>query len=204
MPNWKTHLEISNRINEVYGFKGIDLKRLLLASVLPDINNSHIVKEISKKINHEVTHCYEENVPSYLVFYKKYKKEIENKNPIFVGYVTHLYTDYTWNNNFYTNVSKRKYPDDDKVALRIMKQSDFRIFNNKFEERSIGNLSDEELDILENDCKNISEVSITKDDIIKVMDFLNGNHFYDAKLQFYTLEELEELLQDTVKKLTTK
>lgn len=202
MPNWKTHLEISNQINKVYGFKGMDFKKLLLGSILPDINNSHIVKEISQKINHEITHCYAKEVPSYLVFYRKYKKEIENKNPIFIGYVTHLYTDFTWNNNFYTNVSKRNYPDDDKVALRVMKQSDFRIFNNQFENRNIDILNDEELDLLEKECKNISEVSITKEDISKVTDFLKENHFYDAKLQFYTIEELDILLKETVQKLT--
>ena len=60
MPNWKTHLEVSNRINKVYRFEGIDFKKFLIGSILPDINNSHIVKDISTKLYHEVTHYHDE------------------------------------------------------------------------------------------------------------------------------------------------
>ena len=204
MPNWKTHLEISNKINKSYDFEGMDYKIFLFGSILPDINNSHIVKDISTKLNHEITHCFDESAPSYLVFYKRYKKQIESKDPLFVGYVTHLYTDYTWNNNFYTEVKKRNYPAEDRVALRIMKQSDFGIFNNKFESRYIEISSDQEIEILYNECNKISEVDVTKDDVKKVIEFLKKQNFHDATLQFYTIEELDELLEKTVASLFKK
>ena len=204
MPNWKTHLEISNRINQTYKFSGIDFKKFLLGSILPDINNSHIVKDISEKRNHEITHCFEEGIPSYLVFYRRYKNQIDAKDPIFVGYVTHLYTDYTWNNNFYTNIAERNYPEKDKVALRIMKQSDFGAFNNKFKDQCIDVSGDSEFEILLNETKKINEVSVTFEDLSRVVEFLKKQELYDDTLQFYTMEELEELLEETVVCLTKK
>lgn len=204
MPNWKTHLEISNRINKNYGFEGMKFKKFLFGSILPDINNSHIVKNISTKLHHEVTHCFEEDTPSYLVFYERYKKQIENRNPLFVGYVTHLYTDYTWNNNFYTEVKKRNYPETDRVTLRIMKQSDFGVYNNKFEECCIEVNTIEEIENLYNACLEISEVNVTKEDITRVIEFLRKKSFHEADMQFYTIEELDELLEKTVESLSKK
>lgn len=204
MPNWKTHLEISNRINKSYGFEGIDYKIFLFGSILPDVNNSHIVEDISTKLGHKITHCFEESLPSYLVFYKKYKEQIESRNPLFVGYVTHLYADYTWNGDFYTNIKKRNYPETDRTTLREMKWSDFGVFNNKYEAHYIDISSDEEIEILYNECKKISEVDITKEDVKKVIEFLKKQSFHNANLQFYTIEELEELLEKTFVSLTQK
>ena len=204
MPNWKTHLEVSNRINKVYRFEGIDFKKFLIGSILPDINNSHIVKDISTKLYHEVTHYHDEAMPSYLVFYNKYKEQIEKRDPLFVGVVTHLYTDYTWNGNFYTNVAKRNYPETDRTKLRIMKQSDFQIFNNKFEKNFINVVDEKEIEELCEDCKKISEVSLILDDIRRVIEFLKIENFCDANLQFYTIEELDELLEKTVERLSKK
>ena len=204
MPNWKTHLEISNRINQVYGFKGMDLNKFLLGSVLPDINNSHIVKDISTKLYHEVTHYHSDDKPSYLVFYDKYKEQIDANDPMFVGVVTHLYTDYTWNNNFYTNIENRNYPEADRTKLRIMKQSDFQIFNNKFEKNFIDVSGVEEIRELSDEVKRIPEMRLIEDDIKKVIEFLKIENFYEAELQFYTIEELNELLEKTVLKLSQK
>ena len=204
MPNWETHLEISNRINKVYGFEGMEFKKFLFGSILPDINNSHIVKDISTKLHHEVTHYHDDAKPSYLVFYDKYKEQIDGKDPMFIGVITHLYTDYTWNNNFYTNVAKRNYPESDRVKLRIMKQSDFQIFNNRFENNFIDISTDEEIKSLYDETKKIPEMNLISDDISRVIEFLKTQNFYESQLQFYTIEELEELLEKTVERLLKK
>lgn len=202
MPNWKTHLEISNRINKMYGFEGMAFKKFLFGSILPDINNAHVVENISTKLGHKTTHCYEKEIPSYLVFYRKYKEQIDRKDPLFVGYVTHLYADYTWNGDFYTNVKKRNYPESDRDTLRRIKWNDFGIFNNKFIEHYIDISSHDEIESLYDECKNISEVSVTKQDISSVIEFLTKQSFNNATLQFYTIEELEELLEKTVVSLS--
>lgn len=204
MPNWKTHLEISNRINKAYDFDGMNFKKFLYGSILPDINNSHIVKDISTKLHHEVTHYHELGMPSYLVFYNKYKEQIDEKDPLFVGVVTHLYTDYTWNSDFYTKVSKRNYPENDRTKLRIMKQSDFQIFNNKFEKNFIDVVNEKEIECLCEESKKIPEVSITHEDVKRVIEFLKIENFYAATMQFYRTEDLEELLEKTVERLSKK
>lgn len=197
MPNWKTHLEISRRLNEKYKFNDKDYELFLIGSILPDINNSYVVTDISKKIGHSVTHFWNQEKPSYICFYNKYQQDIDEHNPIFVGYVTHLYTDYTWNNNFYTSVSKRNFIEKDKENLRILKQSDFKIYNNKFVDRHIelkNNLYEEVLERI----KAISEVDIIRKDLENVCEFLKENHKYIAKYQFYTEQELDELLDKTI------
>ena len=169
----------------------------MIGSILPDINNSYVVTDISKKIGHSVTHFWNQEKPSYICFYNKYQQDIDEHNPIFVGYVTHLYTDYTWNNNFYTSVSKRNFIEKDKEKLRILKQSDFKIYNNKFVDRHIelkNNLYEEVLERI----KVISEVDIIRKDLENVCEFLKENHKYIAKYQFYTEQELDELLDKTI------
>ncbi len=197
MPNWKTHLEISRRLNEKYKFNDKDYELFLIGSILPDINNSYVVTDISQKIGHSVTHFWNQEKPSYICFYNKYQQDIDEHNPIFVGYVTHLYTDYTWNNNFYTSVSKKNFIEKDKEKLRILKQSDFKIYNNKFVDRHIelkNNLYEEVLERI----KVISEVDIIRKDLENVCEFLKENHKYIAKYQFYTEQELDELLDKTI------
>ena len=58
---------------------------------------------------------------------KEFKNEIENKNPLFLGYLAHLYTDNTWNKNFYTRVQNENIKVENRDELRIMKQSDFKV-----------------------------------------------------------------------------
>lgn len=197
MPNWKTHLEISKRLNEKYKFNEKDFELFMFGSILPDINNSYVVTGISKKISHDITHFRSKEVPSYILFAEKYKKQIDDKNPIFVGYVTHLFTDYMWNNNFYTSVARREFEEKDKDKLRILKQSDFKIFNNKFIDNYIDIKVNSFEGILE-EVRKISEVDITKKDIETVCEALKKKVVYDASYQFYTEAELNELLEETV------
>lgn len=200
MPNWKTHLEISKRLNQYYKFNEKEYELFLVGSILPDINNSYVVTGISEKIGHKVTHYVDEAVPTYKVFYEKYKKEIDEHSPIFVGYVTHLFTDYTWNNNFYTLVAKRDFYEKDRENLRILKQSDFKIFNNKFVQNHIDIKHNSYEDIL-GEIARIPEVRVTADDLKRVDDFLKEDNLYDATYQFFSEEELDVLLENTVEKL---
>ena len=100
MPNWKTHLEVGKRLNKYLKYDEEELNMFLFGSILPDINNSHIVTDISEKIGHDVTHIRKQKNLSYIEFYNKYSEKIINNNPIFVGYLAHIYTDEIWNNHF--------------------------------------------------------------------------------------------------------
>lgn len=98
MPSWGIHLKIANLLSEK--FLNINKNQFMIANLLPDVNNGYVIKEISRKVNHDVTH-YEKfkNLKNYEAFYNTHKKEL--KNPIVIGYLTHLMTDFYFNDLTY-------------------------------------------------------------------------------------------------------
>ena len=198
IPNWKTHLEVGKKLNKYLKYNTKEFNMFLLGSILPDINNSHIVTDISEKIGHDVTHIRKQKNPSYIEFYNKYLEEIINNNPIFVGYLTHIYTDEIWNAHFYKKNEIIKMKDKSHDELRIMKQKDFEIYNSKFIDNVIE--IDNITEVLEQTTK-ITEVSITKEDIEKVIEFLKNQKGIDGELKLHTEDELAKLLDETIIKI---
>ena len=198
MPNWKTHLEVGKRLNKYLKYDEKEFNMFLIGSILPDINNSHIVTDISEKIGHDVTHIRKQKNPSYIEFYNKYSEEIINNTPIFVGYFAHIYTDEIWNNHFYQKNEIIQMKDKSHDELRIMKQKDFEIYNSKFIDNIIelGNITE----VLEQTMK-IVEVSITKKDIEKVIEFLKNQKGITGELKLHTEDELAKLLDETIIKI---
>lgn len=198
MPNWKTHLEVGKRLNKYLKYDKREFNKFLIGSILPDINNSHIVTDISEKIGHDITHIRKQKNLSYIEFYNKYSKEIINGNPIFVGYFAHIYTDEIWNNHFYQKNEIIQMKDKSHDELRIMKQKDFEIYNSKFIDNIIelGNITE----VLEQTMK-IVEVSITKKDIEKVIEFLKNQKGITGELKLHTEDELAKLLDETIIKI---
>lgn len=198
MPNWKTHLEVGKRLNKYLKYKEKEFNMFLIGSILTDINNSHIVTDISTKLSHDITHIRKHEKASHIEFYNKYSEEILKRNPIFVGYLAHLYTDEIWNEHFYKKDEVIQMNDKSHDELRIMKQRDFEIYNSKFIDNII------ELDnitkVLEQATK-IDEVSIIKEDIEKVIEFLKNQKSINGQLKLHTEEELDELMNETVKKI---
>lgn len=198
MPNWKTHLEVGKRLNKYLKYKEKEFNMFLIGSILTDINNSHIVTDISTKRSHDITHIRKHEKASHIEFYNKYSEEILKRNPIFVGYLAHLYTDEIWNEHFYKKDEVIQMNDKSHDELRIMKQRDFEIYNSKFIDNII------ELDnitkVLEQATK-IDEVSIIKEDIEKVIEFLKNQKSINGQLKLHTEEELDELMNETVKKI---
>lgn len=77
-----------------------------------------------------------------------------------------------------------------------MKQSDFKIYNNKYIEDT---LQVDNINTALEEIKNINEVSITKEDIEKVINFLNNQKEYEGQFRFHTIEELDKLMDNTVR-----
>ncbi len=196
MPNWKIHLEIGKRLNKYFNYNKEDLNLFLLGTILPDINNCYIVTDISKQIDHDITHFGTYKDLNYTDFYKKYKSEIDNKKPVFNGYMAHIYTDNMWNRNFYYNkFQKLDNLPENRDEIRKMKQSDFKVYNNKYIKDT---LEINNIDTSLEEIKKIDEVSITKEDILKVINFLDNQKKYVAKLNFYSMEELDNLMENTI------
>lgn len=188
MPNWKTHIEIGKKANSYLGYNDEAFNLFLLGCILPDINNCYIVKNVSEKISHDTTHKGNIKEKSYIDFYNTYIDEIKDNDPLFVGYLLHLFTDYSFNNDFYTK--KADFVNYDKETLRIMKQSDFAVFNQEFIENEIA-INDLDNAIIQ--INKIAEISLVKEDIQKVIEFLHNRTEYKCKMNFYTIDELNEL-----------
>lgn len=196
MPNWKVHLEIGKRLNNYFNYNNEDFNLFLLGNILPDINNCYIVTDISKKLDHTITHFGTYKELNYISFYNKYKNEIDNKKPLCDGYMAHLYTDNMWNRTFYNKIQNLEVLPEDRDEIRKMKQSDFKIYNNKYIDDTfkIDNMGNALKEI-----RKIEEVSVTGEDIQKVEDFLNNQEKYVGQFKFHTEEELDKLMENTVK-----
>lgn len=196
MPNWKVHLEIAKRLNQKFRFSKIETEEFNLGNILPDINNCYIVTDISKNIEHKYTHYQDsEEIPSYKNFIEIFKSKIYEE-PIIFGYYIHLYTDYTWNNYFYTNYNNHeKLKEMTHSEKRIIKQHDFKVYNDLFMENKPQFTNTDNL--LEK-TKLINRVSITEDDIKKVETFLKNQKKYNQDFQILSKEILDEMIKQTI------
>ena len=196
MPNWKVHLEIAKRINQKQNYTGKELEEFNLGSILPDINNCYIVTDISKKLDHKYTHYQDEiTTPSYINFEKIYKNKIY-KDPLILGVYIHLYTDYTWNNYFYTNYDNHeKLQGLSHAEKRKIKQDDFKAYNDLFIENKPQFIYTQEL---VQKAKEIDRVSINEEDIKKVEKFLEEQQKSNNKYKILTEKILNELLNETI------
>ena len=192
MPNWKTHLEVAKRVNKYLKFKDKDYDIFMIANIIPDINSSEIIENVSKYIPHEITHLQRDKEKTYIKFKKMYNNKIKEKDSLYWGYFLHLFVDFTWNQNYYHKVSKlEKKPSSEK--LKDIKHNDFKVLNNKYLDNSI-NIDDK--DIIKR-TKEISLIDINYKDLEKVKKFLDNQTKYEGKLKFYKKGELEKLLRST-------
>ena len=197
MPNWKVHLEIGKRLNKSLGLKDNAYQEFLLGNILPDINNSFIVPDISINIEHGITHFDNKNgYRHYLYFRRKYQDKMHE--PIYLGYYVHLLTDYLFNQSFYSRIEKENNMELNFNSLARLKQKDFKIFDNNFISNTIS-LSD--IPSLLSKIT-MDEVKLREEDLVRVKDYLDNPQVFDGKYQMFTEEELEKLLDNVILKIT--
>ena len=199
MPGWNIHLEAGERVAKKLKLTGRKKREFLLGCVLPDINNGYINKVRVRK-EHEETH-YAYNQKSSLNFYAENREEIRKREPIFLGYLLHLYTDGFFNYDFYRTIKRDKLGEGlEREEKTKIKHHDFWLYDTKFHHR-LG-VRREELKDLAKQANRISIAEITPEDIEDVErilveddlnDFLNGQDY-----QFYTEKRLDELLEDMI------
>lgn len=189
MPKWETHIEYGIILSDYLGYDKENKELFLIGNILPDINNGYLVKEVSNVISHEVTHFISSNHLNHLKFYNKYKSFFNN--PLVKGYFTHLYLDYYFNNDYYSN----KFDSLDKEYLKKRKQNDFDVFNNKFINNKLilNNLED----IISN-SKLIEEININVKDLNNVINYLNNNIKCNKEYIYYKEDYLYFLFNNSV------
>ncbi len=203
MPSWNIHLEAGNRLADSMKFSGLKRKEFLLGCLLPDINNGYI-NNVKIKKYHEATH-YAFDQKSSLNFYAENKARIDQKEPIFLGYIFHLYTDGFFNYDFYRTIKRHKLGEglshEEKSEI---KHHDFWLYDTKF--RHHLGAKEPELKHLASCANKIAAVDITPDDIVDVERILKDEKFSsvmkNAKYIFYTEKRLDELMEDMLESFT--
>ena len=216
MPSWGIHLEIANKLSQK--IENIDKNLFMFGNVVPDINNGYVVKNISKIISHKITHYDgEKDFKGYRKFYIKYINNI--KNPVVLGSLTHLITDYYFNNITYSKkaiwengkvvglkLNTGKIIKCDKETVRKMKVNDFKIFADYIYENhnlSIIKYNEEMLSI----NPIVEEFDITKEDAEKTIEYVN-NYIENKKniidkcenkeYQIFTQNEMKQMSENCV------
>lgn len=216
MPNWGEHLLIANKILKKIK---LDENLFLFGNILPDVQDGFLVKGISNIQPHKINHYdlngekYNPNIKKgYEVFYEKYSEKM--CNPIIMGYLTHLITDFLWNNMFYNGKcvkendkligfinKKGELIKGDKADLGKNKQRDFGIFSSYIYKNYNMKLPEFSLEVAKN-ANIIENININNDDVKKVVDYINETKIdainQNQEMKVFTIEELEKQIDYTV------
>lgn len=199
MPSWNTHLEAGTRLADKLKFSGIKRQEFLLGCILPDINNGYINRVGIKKHHHETHYAY--NDKSTKNFYAKNKSKIDAKDPLFLGYLFHLYTDGYFNHTFYREI--KKSPEGSKLSddeWRNIKHHDFWLYDTKF--RHHLGFKNQNLTEIAKHANMIDVVEITPADIENVEAVLTDEAFSsrlkNTEYIFYNEKRLDDLLDETI------
>ena len=199
MPGWNIHLEAGERVAKKLKFTKLSKKEFLLGCILPDINNGYI-NRVKRRKHHEETH-YAYNQKSSLNFYAENRKKILEKDPIFLGYLFHLYTDGYFNYDFYRTIKRHKLGEElNRDERRELKHHDFWLYDINFH-HELG-VKQDELKKLARRANQVFAVEITPEEILEVEQILVADNLNDdlkgQKYQFYTKKRLDELMEDMI------
>jgi len=218
MPSWAIHLKVAKELAK--NMPKEDYQRFLLGNLLPDVNVGYLINPISKKIPYSVTHYGKmetfdgktKEFPDYETFIQNYAGDI--KDPIILGYLAHLVTDFYW--NYETFIHKGIYENGKMIGLRgkeniifgesellrKTKVDDFNSFSYHLYHNKLVEIPKFQEKLIEG-VQRVSEIHIEKVDLEGV------NQYFKAipeKIQkenkafkIFTLEEMEQDLADNVK-----
>ena len=198
MPSWNIHLEAGTRLADQLKLRGTPRDEFLLGCLLPDINNGY-VNSPAVVYPHHSTH-YARNDKSSLNFYADYKAQITSRDPFYLAYLFHLFTDGYFNYHFYHHFSRipksRTMTEDEK---RAVKHHDFWLYDTNFHHALSlpANLAP-----LVTKANTIKTVSIAEKDLQEVNAILQDGHLNDdikgEDYLFYNTKTLATLLNDTI------
>lgn len=200
MPGWNVHLEAGKRLNKKLKFSGKKRKEFLLGCLLPDINNGY-VNRVKKQKPHAKTHfAYDQK--SSLNFYDQYKKEINGRDPVCLGYLLHLYTDGYFNYNFYHTIKRSPIGEGlTKEEKRKIKHNDFWVYDAIYH-HSLNLRSKNTIKDLVKAANEISEVEVTPEEIREVDKILRRKKFAkmakEKEYIFFNKENLDKLLDSMI------
>lgn len=196
-------MEAGNRLADAMQLKGAPRQEFLVGCLIPDINNGYINNPKTLKEHRETHYAYDQK--SSLNFYAENRDEIQQKSPIYLGYLFHLYTDGFFNYDFYRSIKRSPLGEgkthDEKADI---KHHDFWLYDTNFHHEL--NLTAKEAATIAKKASEIKAVDITAEDLLEVATILrrtdlNDNIKNDTYL-FYTKASLDNLLEDMLESFT--
>lgn len=193
------HLEAGERIAKKLRLNKLAKQEFLCGCLLPDVNNGYINNPKITKPHHETHYAHDQK--SSLNFYAENRAAIDEKNPIYLGYLFHLYTDGFFNYDFYRTI-KRSPLGENKThdEKRKIKHHDFRLYDLNFSHHLDIDAATAAT-IAKKACE-INVVQITADDILEVAEIINcadlNKSIKNDKYIFYSKEALDNLMEDMI------
>ena len=221
MPSWGIHLVTANEI--IKSINVIDKNSFLIGNFIPD-EQGYVVKDISTIVPYDITHFAElqeidkilDKLPNYNKFFYKYKSKLNN--PLLLGYLVHLLTDYYWNRTThfrYTIMDKNgnclaiktndgRQIEADKEIRKNFKHNDFYIFENYLLEEYNKDIEFPEFN--EEILKYLIELEETKyneSDINKIINYLKDKYTKIekqdiTKFKLFTLEQIKNDYKESI------
>lgn len=211
MPSWIVHLATASEV-----IKKINIENensFLIGNLIPDAER-HVIKDFSVYVPYNVSHYSEiqiidgkkEELPNIEKFINNYKNYLNN--PMVLGYLTHILTDYYWNKTTYIRYTIRdnqgncigvKLNNGNEIKCGIkerseIKHKDFDIFKNSIIEKENYTIPKYEDKLLQ-DLKVIKEIPFNEDDINKIIKYLNKEDC-NKKLDQYNLFTQKQISND--------
>ena len=202
MPSWNIHLEAGNRIADKLKLSKKERRDFLVGCIIPDINNGYINTPNIVKPHHETHYAYDQK--SSLNFYAENKQKIDEKDPIYLGYLFHLYTDGFFNYDFYRHIKRHAFSTKSEDEKRDIKHHDFWLYDTNYHHTI--DLTEDEAAKIAKTASKINAVDIAKQDILDALAILKRPDLNDDikndEYIFYTKEALDNLLEDMCESFT--
>lgn len=186
MPSWPIHLAISKQLNRNWN---LPKSEFIYGNIMPDADGRLV--PISVSVPRKTSHFSKEIdlngkkvlLPDVEAFRRKYQSYIDN--PVVIGYLVHLLTDYYFNRIFNEHYCKYN-KEGDFIGVQLknqkflycsyneanrMKQKDFAKFEYLLEKNNMLGKSEYEESIYHH-AGWISEFSFTESDVISVMKYI--------------------------------
>lgn len=219
MPSWGIHLATSYAVANRIKIK--DKNTFIIGNFLPDAER-YVIKDFSIYVPYDKSHFakivkingVEDELPDYNEFINKYRRNLDN--PIILGYLTHLLTDYYWNHLTFSKYTASNEHGDvtgvyineidflkgDRELRRILKQNDFANFD-----KEIIQTQKYELPVFSKNCmkslKSLEETRYSSNDILKIENYLKDmlsikhkEKNYEYKM--FTKEKLNEYYNQSI------
>jgi len=197
MADWLTHLYCAEKVNKDMGFSGEKLELFFFGNLLPDVNPGWLIAP-KVEIEQAITH-FEAGITgqgyfwSPQRFFEKYESKIREKNPIYLGYMFHLWLDVAFMTDFVSRVRMSDMVMNGEEA-REWKWKDLAFYISK---KTTVFLNGDIAPMVVAGAEGIEETDISEEDIRKIPGFLEDVKKGETETGYriYSDEELTDFFE---------